>query len=296
MIDVALPDGPASSVLARAFGACIASVAEVAITEVPAPETDLSESVGTWRSWLAGLGAGLVPIADPSRFHWPGYWIALLGDEAAAQETTAVLMFGTPAGVVLSPAEHTLLGRAAVDLPVRRGFLVARFDPAPPDALPPDAPGLRGRIEAIAIADRATGPMTLVPTARALAGRGLDGDRYAQRAGTFTPANPARTGYDLTLIQAEVLDDLALADGALSYADARRNLITRGINLNDLVGRHFRIGEVRCIGRRLCEPCAHLERLTTKGTLRGLIHHGGLRADVVTDGQITTGAVITTDR
>jgi len=280
----------------RAFWACLASVTEVAIADIPQPENDMTESVGTWRGWLAGRGAGLVPIADPSRFNWPGYWIASLGDAAPAPDDIAVLMFGTPAGVVLSPADRTLLGRAAADLPVRRGYLVAPLNPALVE--PVAAPALRGRIQAIAIAERATGPMALVATARALAGRGLDGDRYAARQGTFTPANAARNGYDLTLIQAEILDDLTLQDGTrLSYADARRNLITRGINLNALVGRAFRVGEVHCIGRRLCEPCAHLERLTTKGTLRGLIHRGGLRADVVTDGQIITGAVIeTTDQ
>ena len=80
----------------------------------------------------------------------------------------------------------------------------------------------------------------------------------------------------------------------LAYAEARRNVVTRGIDLNALVGRRFRIGEVVCAGQRLCEPCAHLERLTTKGVLRGLIHRGGLRADVLNDGRIEIGAVIET--
>ncbi|HZA87940.1 MAG TPA: MOSC domain-containing protein [Acidimicrobiales bacterium] len=137
--------------------------------------------------------------------------------------------------------------------------------------------------------------MRLVDHARALAGRGLDGDRYAAKAGTFTPANATARGYDLTLIQAEVLDDLTLPDGRkLGYAEARRNVVTRGIDLNALVGRRFRVGNVECLGQRLCEPCSHLERLTTKGTLRGLIHRGGLRADVLSDGDITPGALIET--
>jgi MOSC domain-containing protein YiiM len=137
--------------------------------------------------------------------------------------------------------------------------------------------------------------MRLVDQARALAGRGLDGDRYAAKAGTFTPRSDTVRGYDLTLIEAEVLDDLALPDGpGLAYAEARRNLVTRGIDLNALVGRRFRVGDVECLGQRLCEPCSHLERLTTKGVLRGLIHRGGLRADVLTDGQIHLGAGIET--
>ena len=156
-------------------------------------------------------------------------------------------------------------------------------------------PSLRGRVEAIAVAEQATAPMRQVERARARAGRGLDGDRYAAKAGTFTPANDTARGYDLTLIAAEVLDELVLPSGGnIEYVEARRNIVTRGIDLNALVGRRFRIGDVECLGQRRCEPCSHLERLTTKGVLRGLIHRGGLRADVLTDGQISTGAVIET--
>jgi MOSC domain-containing protein YiiM len=69
-------------------------------------------------------------------------------------------------------------------------------------------------------------------------------------------------------------------------------VITRGIDLNALVGRHFTVGEVECFGQRLCEPCAHLERLTEPGTLRALVHIGGLRADVLSDGTIRAGDVV----
>jgi len=163
-------------------------------------------------------------------------------------------------------------------------------------------PSLRGRVEAIAVAEQATAPMRQVERARAVAGRGLDGDRYAAKAGTFTPSWPVRLlahgtarGYDLTLIAAEVLDELVLPSGGhIEYVEARRNIVTRGVDLNALVGRRFRIGDVECLGQRLCEPCSHLERLTTKGMLRGLIHRGGLRADILTDGQISAGAVIET--
>ncbi len=90
-------------------------------------------------------------------------------------------------------------------------------------------------------------------------------------------------------------DDLALPEGrTLGFAEARRNVVTRGIDLNALVGRRFRVGNVECLGQRLCEPCAHLERLTTKGALRGLIHRGGLRADVLSDGDFKTGDLIET--
>ena len=73
-----------------------------------------------------------------------------------------------------------------------------------------------------------------------------------------------------------------------SPEDARRNVVTRGIDLNALVGRRFRVGDVECVGRRLCEPCAHLQRLSP-GTLRPLVHRGGLRADLLGDGVIRVG-------
>jgi len=286
MIDVDLPDTAGVPELVRSFAACLAAVTETPPAEVPQPDADLRGAVAHWRSWLAGRGAGLVPLARPAAFNWPGYWLAVLGGTGG--DETAVLMFGTPSGVVLSPQDPGLLGVAATALPVRRGFVVSALDPvlAPPGV---PAPRLHGRVEALAVADRATGPMRRVDSARARAGRGLEGDRYAAKAGTFTPAGDTARGYDLTLIEAEVLDELALPAG-----DTRRNVITRGISLNALVGRRFRIGVVECLGQRLCEPCSHLEGLTTKGVLRALIHRGGLRADVLTDGEIGTGDEIET--
>jgi len=303
MIDVDLPHTEGIPEIVRSFAACVASVTETPLSDVPQPRADLRGAIAYWRSWLAGRGAGLVPIAKPARFTWPGYWLAVLGDMDGGRRDvrTAVLMFGTPSGVVLSPQDPALLGAAATDLPVREGYVLSGLDPA---LITPGAalPSLRGRVEAIAVAEQATAPMRQVERARALAGRGLDGDRYAAKAGTFTPPWPVRLlplgiarGYDLTLIAAEVLDELVLPGGGkIEYIEARRNIVTRGVDLNALVGRRFRIGDVECLGQRLCEPCSHLERLTTKGMLRSLIHRGGLRADILTDGQISTGAVIET--
>ena len=254
-------------------------------------EENLHAAVAQWRTWLAGRGVGLVPIANASRFQWPGYWIAVLAETLESKEQTAVLMFGSPSGAVLSPQNSALLGRAAADLPVEEGYVVAPFDPA--WSADSTRPAQRGRVEVVAIADRAEASMQQVTTARAIPGRGLEGDRYANRVGTFTPRSGRGVGYDLTLIEAEVLDELTLTDGhRLGYAEARRNIVTRGIDLNALVGQRFRIGDVECVGRRLCEPCAHLERLTHKGVLRKLIHRGGLRADILTTGNITVGAAI----
>jgi hypothetical protein len=292
VVVVDLIPGPAETLLVRSFAACLASVTEVAPADLPTPDgQDVAAAVRSWRSWLAGRGCGLVAVADAQRFAWPSYWIAVLGEESGEQ--VVVLMFGTPSGVVLSPSDPDLLGRAAADLEVRQGFVVAPMDPRLKPA-PPHLPRLRGRVEAIAIAEYATGPMRLLTEAQALAGRGLAGDRYARSAGTFTPSISSSRGYDLTLIEAEALDDLLEAGTRLGYAEARRNLVTRGIDLNALVGRSFRVGDVECFGQRRCEPCAHLERLTQRGVLRGLIHRGGLRADVLTDGTIATGAIIET--
>jgi MOSC domain-containing protein YiiM len=122
----------------------------------------------------------------------------------------------------------------------------------------------------------------------ARAGRGLAGDRYYLGVGTFS----SRSGRDLTLIEAETLEQLQRDGVALTYEAARRNVVTRGLSLDELIGRRFRIGEVECIGQGRAEPCAHLERLTKPGVLRALVHRGGLRADILTDGEIVTGAEI----
>jgi MOSC domain-containing protein YiiM len=119
----------------------------------------------------------------------------------------------------------------------------------------------------------------------AIAGSGLEGDRYAKGIGTF---NATGRGYELTLVEAEVLDDIDL-----SWEQARRNVVTRGIGLNTLVGRQFTIGSVECIGRRLAEPCSHLERLARPGLLRPLVHRAGLRADILVGGTIAVGDAVT---
>jgi MOSC domain-containing protein YiiM len=142
------------------------------------------------------------------------------------------------------------------------------------------------------VADDAEAPMRPVERAVARAGRGLEGDRYFDQRGTFS--DEFDRGHDLTLVESEALDELQLPSGPVTPADARRNVITRGIDLNALVGRRFTVGGVECFGQRLCEPCAHLERVNEKpGTLRALVHRGGLRADVISDGEIRVADPIT---
>jgi MOSC domain-containing protein YiiM len=138
-----------------------------------------------------------------------------------------------------------------------------------------------GGIAGIFVAPAAEAPLVPVERAVAIAGKGIEGDRYASGAGTFS--GPGR-GYELTLVEAEVLDELGLA-----WERSRRNVVTRGTFLNPLAGRRFRLGEVECIGRRFAEPCAHLERISGAGLLRRLVHRGGLRADILSGGTIAVG-------
>jgi len=235
MIEVGLPEDQAIPEITRSFTACMPSVTETPVAEVPQPRADLPGAVAHWRSWLAGQGAGLVTVAKPAAFNWPGYWPAVLGQpgpRASADGARAVLMFGTPSGIVLSPQDPSLLGRVATDLSVREGYVFSGLDPASL-AHASALPHLSGTVEAIALAERATGDMHTFNRANALANRGLDGDRYAAKAGTFTPAYDTARGYDLTLIEAEVLDSLTLPEGrVLGRAEVRRNIITRRIDLN----------------------------------------------------------------
>jgi MOSC domain-containing protein YiiM len=143
-----------------------------------------------------------------------------------------------------------------------------------------------GHVEAINVRATFESPAVAAQKARLHAGKGLEGDRY------YAP-DGAGPGEALTLIAAEALEDLAADTGIrLSAADSRRQVLTRGIDLNALVGREFTVGSVRCRGVELCEPCAHLQSVTQPGVLAGLVHRGGLRADVLTDGDVAVGDAV----
>ena len=137
-------------------------------------------------------------------------------------------------------------------------------------------------IESIHVAEAEGAPARAVEKARVVAGVGVEGDRYSAGRGHFSGA--PGTGRALTLVEAEVLESAGIAPG-----EARRNLVTRGVRLNPLVGRRFRIGGALCEGMRLCEPCAYLEGIVKKPVLRPLAGRGGLRADVLVGGEIRAG-------
>jgi MOSC domain-containing protein YiiM len=149
----------------------------------------------------------------------------------------------------------------------------------------------QGRLEGIYIGPHKREDLQAVDQAQALAGRGLEGDRYCRNEGTFSkPGHPDR---EVTLIESEALEALAREDGlTLRPGQARRNLVTRGVPLNHLVGQQFTVGEVLLEGLRLCEPCSHLEGLTQQGVQKGLCHRGGLRARIVQGGTLRAGDVI----
>jgi MOSC domain-containing protein YiiM len=148
-----------------------------------------------------------------------------------------------------------------------------------------------GSVEGIYIAAEAEGPTHGVDSIRALAGQGLEGDRYFAGDGTYSEVR--EPGRDITLIEAEAIEGLAREHGIeLGPGESRRNVVTRGIGLNELVGRRFTVGPVECVGTELCDPCSHLEGLTQPGVLKGLVNRGGLRADIVTGGEIRVGDAV----
>lgn len=210
------------------------------------------DPVRFYRQWLAERNLGLVPIDDAASFDWPGQWIAVCRDGGGEH---AVLMFGSPSGVWLDPG-----GACREGMRIESGWMLTPLDLHLPTEHPYGAAPAAGTVAAILVAADAEAPLSRVGEAEALAGRGLAGDRYAAGRGTFS--GPGR-GYELTLAEAEALDEIRLP-----WELARRNVVTRGIALNGLVGRRFRIGPVECVGRRLAEPCAHLERLARPGLLR----------------------------
>ena len=142
---------------------------------------------------------------------------------------------------------------------------------------------MTGRVVEINISPRKHELPQPVERVAAHAGKGLEGNRYYFDDG-------AEAGRAITLIEAEAIAGMAAEHGIeITAAESRRNVLTQGINLNDLVGKRFRVGGVECVGVELCHPCTTLEGLTKPGVIKGLVNRGGLNADIVTDGVIAVG-------
>lgn len=149
----------------------------------------------------------------------------------------------------------------------------------------------QGEVVSIHLIASAGGAAAAVAQAKALPGKGLEGDRYGSGTGTYShKPGPSR---ELTLIEEEALAGLKRDDGLdLAPGDSRRNVVTRGVPLNHLVNAEFTVGAVRCRGIRLCEPCARLAELTDPKAHPGLVHRGGLRAQILNEGVIRVGDAV----
>ena len=138
-------------------------------------------------------------------------------------------------------------------------------------------------VVAIHVAAEHGAPVVPLTSAEARAGMGLEGDRH------YFPGGDADPGEALTLVEEEVVGEVGLPPGA-----TRRQVTVRGVRLNELIGRRFRVGEVECYGVEICEPCLTLEGNTRPGIIKDLVHRGGINADILTDGTIAVGDEVTT--
>jgi MOSC domain-containing protein len=271
----------AQSLLQGSFLSCLHYVLEIKPTELPslAPEED---PAGGWTvsRWLGGLGMGIARVADPATFSWAGNWIARV--QTIDSDARFAVMFGVPSGVVWDP------GGDGVIRPewITEGFLVAATDITQARPPLPAVPTQHGAVEAIWVAPSAGVPARSVTSVRALPGRGLEGDRHVAGTGTFPSGRP---GSALTLVAAEVVESF---DPPLSPDEHRRNVLVRGLDVARLVGHEFTVGAVRCRGMRLCEPCRVMERYAGRPVLRALVHRGGLRADILSEGDIHVGDTV----
>ena len=147
-----------------------------------------------------------------------------------------------------------------------------------------------GKVEGIFITPANGAALRAVGSVRARAGKGPEGDR------NFFPEGSPPKEFDrqITLIEAEAVEGARREyEVQLEPVETRRNILTRGVALNHLVGREFQVGSVRLRGTMLCEPCGHLEKLTRPGVRKSLIHRGGLCAQILNDGEIRVGDVVT---
>lgn len=144
---------------------------------------------------------------------------------------------------------------------------------------------MAGRVELLLIAAEHSGELTHPDAVEAIAGRGIEGDRYC----LAEPSAGKASEGNITLIETSALEHLASIGIDVTGADVRRNVVVSGIELNGLVGQEFTVGPVRCFATELCDPCNYIEKRTKPGVLRGLVERGGIRARIVEGGQIKLG-------
>ena len=148
-----------------------------------------------------------------------------------------------------------------------------------------------GTVVSIYIAAGAAAPMKEVAEVRAVDGKGLEGDRYFSETGTYS--HQQGSSRHVTLIEIEAIEAVKRNDRIdLAAGETRRNIVTRGVALNHLVGKEFTVGKVRLRGTELCEPCAHVESLSRKGVRQALVHRGGVNAEILASGMIRGGDAV----
>lgn len=148
----------------------------------------------------------------------------------------------------------------------------------------------QGEVIGIFIGSKPGERLHSVESVKAVPAKGLEGDRYFGKRGTYLKRPGVMDSQEATLIESESIEALRRELGLdFAVGESRRNIVTRGVALNHLVGKEFTIGDVRFKGIRLCEPCGHLEQITYPGVLKTLVHRGGLRAQILTEGVVRVG-------
>ncbi len=151
-----------------------------------------------------------------------------------------------------------------------------------------------GSVVALFIVDRRSAPMKQVQQLNALAGRGIEGDRYFMGTGTYS--KKPEPGRQVTLIKSEILESLRDEfDITVKPEESRRNVLTQGVEINELIGTEFFVGPVRLRAHRITQPCLHLEKLLDQpGLYQRLWDNGGISCEILSDGIIKPGDIITT--
>jgi MOSC domain-containing protein YiiM len=143
-----------------------------------------------------------------------------------------------------------------------------------------------GEVVAIYVRPQLSAPVQQISAVHAVPGRGLEGDYYFNGISRKAPD----ASREVTLIESEALESITREyTVSLENGESRRNIITKNVPLNHLVGRNFQVGEVTLRGIRLCEPCSHLAKLTDKDVVPALVHRGGLRAQILKEGTVRVG-------
>ncbi|KAF3984792.1 MAG: MOSC domain-containing protein [Methylococcales symbiont of Hymedesmia sp. n. MRB-2018] len=152
---------------------------------------------------------------------------------------------------------------------------------------------MSGKIKYIFIATSSGEPMQSLNVASIVSGKGIEGDRYYTGLGTFSEKLKGNPAVEISLIEIEEIDKFnSNHNQQLDYGDFRRNIVTEGIKLNNLVGKIFYIGNVKLKGIRLCEPCSHLAETVNQLVLPHLVGRGGLRAQIISTNKIKIGESI----